>query len=72
MAFTQLSPVALPGRRYSFGWVSSILTGINLETGEPYHIVGHSFGTRARGFDTVSGKFINYAIKTGKHILVID
>ena len=72
VAKTQLSLTATPGRRYSFGWASAILTGINLETGEPYHIIGHSFGARAKGFDTVSGKFINYAIKIGKHILVID
>jgi len=71
-AITQLSTIALPGQRYSFGWTSGVLTGINLETGEPYNLIGYTFGSRAKGFDTVSGKYINHAIKIGKHILVID
>ena len=73
--YTRLSPTATPGRQYLFtakGWSSAALTGINLETGEPYNLVGYTFGSRAKGFDAVSGKYINYAIKIGKHILVID
>jgi len=72
VAITQLSTIALPGQRYSFGWASAVLTGINLETGEPYNLVGYTFGSRAKGFDTISGKYINHAIKIGSHILVID
>ena len=54
------------------GWSSAILTGINLETGEPHHVVGYTFGSRAKGFDTISGKHINHAIKIGEHIIIIN
>ena len=74
MAYTQLSLTATPGQRYSFiaKAVSVVLTGINLETGEPYHLIGNTFGSIAKGFDTISGKYINHAIRIGNHIIVVD
>ena len=71
-AITQLSTVALPGQRYSFGWASAVLTGINLETGEPYNLIGYTFGSRAKGFDTIYGRYINEAIKIGEHLIILD
>ena len=79
MAYTQLSPTAPPGMRYSFvakapsvGWSSAVLTGINLETGDLHHIVGYTYGARAKGFDTISGRYVNEAIKIGEHLIILD
>ena len=75
--FTELSVVALPGKRHSFsaktaGWTNAVLTGINLETGDLHHIVGYTYGARAKGFDTISGRYINEAIKIGEHLIILD
>ena len=79
MAYTQLSLTATPGRRYSFsakhaaaGWTNAVLTGIDLETGEPYHIIGWTIGPALKGYDTISGRNINYAIKIDAHMVVVD
>ena len=65
--------------RYSFvakapsvGWSSAVLTGINLETGDLHHVIGYTYGARAKGFDTISGRYINEAIKIGEHLIILD